>query len=188
VWLVHDISTRFWSEWWFFLLVRPVRQGFSHKLWAYSLIKYVLWHYWRNRCYWQFSFLIFIVRLMKCNQIVKCLKWHGPSPFGCPSCLEYHLGALILLKTLALHKPFTYLLTVAVRALCGESSDKLWRIVRGCSGYLLMQALPGTSCSDQTCLVTDKRHMRRRVSADDEANQRCSRASEFIVRWSSLLR
>ena len=36
----------------------------------------------------------------------------GPSPFGCPSCLEYlHLRALILLKTLALYKPFTYLLT-----------------------------------------------------------------------------
>jgi len=35
----------------------------------------------------------------------------GPSPFGCPSCLEYlRLCALILLKTLALYKPFTYVL------------------------------------------------------------------------------
>ena len=36
----------------------------------------------------------------------------GPSPFGCPSCLEYlRLRALILLKILALYKPFTYFLT-----------------------------------------------------------------------------
>ena len=36
----------------------------------------------------------------------------GPSPLGCPSCLEYlHLRALILLKTLALYKLCTYLLT-----------------------------------------------------------------------------
>ena len=36
----------------------------------------------------------------------------GQSPFGCPSCLEYlHPCTLILLKTLALYKPCTYLLT-----------------------------------------------------------------------------
>ena len=48
----------------------------------------------------------------------------GPSPFGCLSWLEYlRLRALVLLQTLALYKPFTYLLSIL--ASCFLSSIRL---------------------------------------------------------------
>jgi len=42
---------------------------------------------------------------------LKILFWVGPSPFGCPSCLEYLRLRTLILLTLALYRPFTYLLT-----------------------------------------------------------------------------
>jgi len=59
----------------------------------------------------------------------------GPSPFGCPSCLEYlRLRALILLKNLALYKPSTYLLTYLLTVLLNSRN-------RVCSTVLTVTAL-----------------------------------------------
>jgi len=59
---------------------------------------------------------------------------------------------------------------------------------RGCRGEVLSQTVvPGASCSNRKCPVTDDGKART-ISDDDATDRRRRRASEFTVRWSSSAR
>ena len=66
----------------------------------------------------------------KLHQLLSLTYSVGPSPFGCPFCLEYlRLCGHILLKTLALYKPFTYLLTYLLILETWFFCEYLWKMI-----------------------------------------------------------